>query len=372
MNCENHEKNEIEKSWFVLFLFTFFAPTGLNYLYLGLKKRAIFFITTYFIAFVATITTLKLLGRVQVIGFSFFIAVMFIFIFATIFKIIIFKDTLNIAQNMSEGLLVKDTTEDLLNFLKNHKILIVTVILSIVIAIFTITMIAFNLRFTGMFPHTLRTLILVLMLLSSTAITFLGIAYLTARSWFEIDCIAVQTTQNQEAKPQNNSENIKETESVNHANIEAQIQEIADISNELLNFIERNPNIEQDSEKVVKLNNFLKSYIPSTSTLLSDYKKLKAQEDLQKQLMKSIGKEINTSVLMVKNQLDMLTKDDESTHLSREINRLNEIIEKEINTSVLMVKNQLDMLTKDDESTDLSREINRLNEALKREGLLED
>jgi|GEM_PF-1956331 len=354
---------KIEKSAFILFLFTFFMPTGLNYLYLGLKKRAKFFVIIYFVGI--SIVTSALAITSQMMRSLDVTSLIFIFSSVTIviFKIAVFKDTIKIMNKLSRGVIVKDTTRDLSNFIEDYKILIITILLCIHLAITSSIILDNPFRFLPFIVE----LSLVILLFVPSIIIVLGTYYLIFRSFFEIDCIAAQktikTTSTNNEKPSKTKKGIKEksknqkeknalvplendllnklieivskfdrkSESLQYTDIGTQVKKLAKTSNKMLSIIEENPS------EIKRLNKFIEYYMPTTLKLLNEYEKFNFQENVKS---KSVE--------------DSLTK-----------------IESAINNTVSAFKNQLEMLF-EEKSLDIDIEVNVLNDLLKREGLLED
>ena len=104
------------KSAFLLFIFS--AVPGLNYMYLGLMKRGLFFMTLFFIAIFAS----------HELGIRLLMFAVFILMCYSLF------DGFRARRLLMDGFVVPDASDDIIAFFKRHK---AAVIILVLVAIFT-------------------------------------------------------------------------------------------------------------------------------------------------------------------------------------------------------------------------------------------
>ena len=369
-NFVEERVEKVAKSRFILFLFTFFLPTGFNYYYLGLKKRAIFFLTVYIVAFINLVPAISFFIRYKSsfsrtsyhgIAMIYFLILMFIFACGYIFKLAVFWDTLRIRKRMSKGIKIKDTTKDLVKFLNSYNMLIISLVISM-----------FIMSLHAVFVYSFIRGFIIVASFPAGAVIALGIPYLVFKSFFYINCVSASKfdsakIQSHPAEPVDEAPRVKAKEepkevmktaknqeqmserdkllhqgkimahkfneksiSLYYTNIGEQVKELSDIVNRMFDFVEKNP------QKLRLLNKFIEYYMPTTLELLDNYETLKEQ-GLQ----------------------------------SKNIDDSSEKIESTIPNLILAFRNQLDSLF-EEKALNIDADINVLNDLLKREGLIED
>lgn len=346
------------KSRLLLFILTFFfTPTGFNYLYLGLKKRSIFFIILSSIAhalvafFALFIIKFYLIVTPHVIIPILFVVAAFDFSL----RIAIFYDSLTIRTKMLDGIKVEDNLKfspATFTIIKLAGLLIV----SLTTLTFTLALTSKSTIFIS--PSFVIMLVACFLLLLPVAITVAGVPFLMFKfftNWIRKHVslqkpddvspnapvekaveqqVAVQSTEDKNALLKEGkliaTQLNEKAQILRNTEIGSQVEEIVTITSKIFAFVDKNP------EKARKLNKFINYYMPTAVQLLNNYEQLKEQ-DLQ-------GQNISTSL---------------------------EKIEQTMNNLAIAFKKQLDILF-EEKAFDIDAEINVLNDLLKKEGFLED
>lgn len=323
-----------KKSLFILFLFSFIItpPMGLDYLYLGLKKRALFFLLFSAVLYIAPMLLFSIDSE-QI----FFTTVVIFFMF----RFPIFFNVFRMRRKLAMGIHIEDSIQDIASIFKAYKVLIIAIVVSVLILfrdslIIPIIFIP-SAIVVGVGIVSALTLLLGMIFLFLTCFVMLK-----TNEVLEYEAIINPAPAKKESttkEPENDlikqgkiiaGQLNEKRDSLYYTNIGAQVEEIANTTNKILEFVDKYP------EKARKLNKFIEYYMPTTVKLLSSYEHLNMQN--------LSGKNIDEASRKIEDMVQNL-----SHAFSKQHDALFE-----------------------EKSLDIDSEIKVLSDILKREGLLED
>lgn len=352
------------KSAIILFLLSFFAPLGINYFSLGLKKKGMFFITIFIMYHMFVFSIFSNIHLVT-------LPISFLFIL--IFRVVTFKDCLEIKKQMDEGIEVEDSIDSIKEFFNSNEILIFLMYVVVGIAVF---------RFTnGWF------------------IFFMVLCFVDFDSFFSSDDSNEEDEDKENKKckkkkemkhdlPKKYEKLTKElkdmavefeikNDNLSGTNIEAQVKEISSIANKMVDFAEQNPC------KVKDLSKFIKYYMPSTLHILNTYEEViqlknspvalnhldRSLQKIEKDISDLVKQDLNNEDVearsqKIKNDIASLMKK------GQDVDEPLRTMENTINNLVIAYRKQIDMLF-EEKSFNIDSEVNDLNEALKKDGFID-
>ena len=324
VNCikkELESKPIVKKSSLLTFLFSFFFifPLGLNYLYIGHSKKALFFVTVHLVMFLGYIFL-----NTQPIMPLLFIGLYYLLI--SLLRIATFMHCLTIIKGK-------------LSFKLS------ALLLSLFILVF-FSRSLFNNAFTPLMPFTeyffvypsipIFTLITPIFFLISCLIFCISFISSIKKKKQLLNQPLLITEEPLTQINDENTESIKALMEYSNtlksyaynfreAKIHSQIQELYEVTNKITKFLQKYPH------KISSLSTFLEYYLPTTIKLLDNYKHLKAQGNLGTNIKKATTKIEDLLNILQKafnNQLDMLFED-KAIDIDAEVNVLKTILEKE-------------------------------------------
>ena len=318
---------------FILFISTFFMPTGFNYMYLGQKKKGILFLMLFCVAagIVATSIINGLLNHFLAIGI----------LVAT--NIVVFYDCLATRKRLKHKLKVSDSLDGVLKFLKRN-IFYILLMVATTIAIRTISQIEFESYILNLIAFEIATNLLIALVIFMIVKAFIFVADKDDSKLYEE--IAIQKANRESSakiqktiKDENTIKLLKEGysqldaiielgRSLEDTSIYKHISEISKTTTKILNFVEEHPDRARDLKK------FMDYYLPTTAKLITNYSQYKQNPN---------GKNVEQGVLKIENIMSNVEK---------------------------AFKSQLDNLF-EDKTLDLVSEINVLDTMLKTEGLVD-
>jgi len=324
------KNNESSRSTFILAILSFFAPLGFNYLYLGLKKKAMFFLAAYTLSY---LLIFPIVAGVHAIT-------MFIVpsVFMLAFRIVIFHDSLKIKEKLDDGIEVLDGPEAIKEFYNSNIVLITITGYMFAIAIFKSI-------FGGVMGNMPTILIIYLVYVFGSDIFDDWMsdskekpkdseeqpeeksAEKCSKDIVEVKEESgekIETIEDSLLKLTDLTTELNKKRNIFNVDMKIQAEKIADVSNKMVSFIDERP------EQVIKLNKFISYYMPTTLQLLDSYEKLEQQPegiDISG-ASRDIENAINNLAVAFTKQFDILVEQ-EVANVNEEINVLNNSLEKE-------------------------------------------
>jgi len=285
----------------IIFFLSFFMPWGFNYIYLGLKRKGVFFLAIFMLLFGISYgeVFLPLLLSISIaIG------------------IIFFYDCLEIVEKRKYHIFVEDDLKFLENFLKNHPILVIV----------------FTLSLSTIFTD-IPTEMMVVIILPQIVLFMMKVFIYMGKNEDELYKQRV-ARKKERGKNKNQSLMLKEGyiymdtimilgEELKTTKIWNHVREVEETTYKILDFVETNP------QKAKELKKFMEYYLPTTIKLIKTYHNLQKENGKRAtRTMKKIEDTMYTIVEAFKKQLDNLFEDTEMD-ISADIKTLGMILENE-------------------------------------------
>jgi len=276
-------------------------PWGFNYIYLGLKRKGVFFLAIFMLLFGISYgeVFLPLLLSISIaIG------------------IIFFYDCLEIVEKRKYHIFVEDDLKFLENFLKNHPILVIV----------------FTLSLSTIFTD-IPTEMMVVIILPQIVLFMMKVFIYMGKNEDELYKQRV-ARKKERGKNKNQSLRLKEGyiymdtimilgEELKTTKIWNHVREVEETTYKILDFVETNP------QKAKELKKFMEYYLPTTIKLIKTYHNLQKENGKRAtRTMKKIEDTMYTIVEAFKKQLDNLFEDTEMD-ISADIKTLGMILENE-------------------------------------------
>lgn len=317
----------------IIFVLTFFTPTGFNYMYLGQKKKGILFLMLFFVASGAIATSIFNGWLNHFLAFGLILAT----------NVVVLYDCLSTRKKLKHKLKVSDSLDGVIAFLKQNALYVI-LIGATIISITVVSEIEFEVYILNLIAIRVAAGLLIVEIIFMIVKSFVYVADKDNSKVYEE--IAMQKANRESSakiqktlKDENAIKLLKDgytqldminelERSLESTSISRHISEISKTITKILNFVEEHP------DKARQLKKFMDYYLPTTVKLINNYSQYKQNPN---------GKNVEQGLSKIETIMSTVEK---------------------------AFKSQLDNLF-EDKTLDLVSEINVLDTMLKTEGLVE-